>query len=373
MVGIPLESGAAAPVTHQTLTADWRYYPPLSELPASAALRRYAQPSRAHAGLQLVTTLAPLCLCWLATFACVQRGSWIALAFGLPAAAFMCRVFVIFHDCTHRSFLPSARWNDLCGRVLGFLCLTPFGYWRVTHTGHHASVANLDHRGIGDVKTLTVREYLALGRSKRCIYRLYRNPFLLFIVGPAYVFLFRYRTPASAPRISTWLSTQVTNLVLLAVGIIAYATENLGALLLTHLPILWITTSVAVWLFYVEHQFETTYWVRGSDASSREAPVRGSSHVDLPRVLRWFTANIGPHHLHHLNSRIPNYRLYECLEEFPALASVNRLTLVDALRATRLALWDEETHRLVGFETLKRPTTAADASAVPASLYGVRP
>ena len=224
-------------------------------------------------------------------------------------------------------------------------------------------MADLDRRGVGDVNTLTVKEYLALGRGERFFYRLYRNPFLLFIVGPAYVFLLRYRTPTSAPRTSTWLSTQVTNFVLLAVGIVAYWTGNLGALLFTHLTILWVTTSVAVWLFYVQHQFETTYWVRSSDWRFREAALRSSSYVDLPRVLRWFTANIGPHHLHHLNSHIPNYRLYECLEEFPALASVNRLTLVEALRATRLALWDEEARRLVGFEALKRRTSAADASA----------
>ena len=355
MVGICLESRAAAPATHQAVTRDWRFGQPRKELPTAAALRRFAQPSRARAGLQLVTTLAPLCLCWLATFASVHGRSWLALAFALPAAAFMCRVFVIFHDCAHRSFLRSARWNDLCGRILGLLFLTPFGYWRATHTVHHASVADLDRRGVGDVRTLTVSEYLALERGERFFYRLYRNPFLLLVVGPAYVFLFRYRTPMSAPRTSTWLSTQVTNLVLLAVGIVAYWTGNLGALLLTHLPILWISSSVAVWLFYVEHQFETTYWVRGSASHFREASVRGSSHVDLPRVLRWITANIGPHHLHHLNSRIPNYRLYECLEEFPALASVNRLTLAEALRATRLALWDEEARRLVGFETLKAP------------------
>jgi omega-6 fatty acid desaturase (delta-12 desaturase) len=360
MLGISLESTAAAPATHQK-TKDWHLGLSLSEVPTAAALRRFAQPSRARAGSQLVTTLVPFFLCWLATFTCVNRGSWIALVFVLPAAAFMCRIFVIFHDCTHRSFLPSALWNDLCGRVLGFLCLTPFGYWRVTHTSHHASVADLDGRGVGDVKTRTINEYLALGRRERLFYRLYRNPFLLFVVGPAYVFLFRYRTPMSAPRWSNWLSTQLTNLAVLAVGIIAYWAGNLDTLLLTHLPILWITTSVAVWLFYVEHQFETTYWVRGSNWRFREAAVRGSSHVDLPRILRWFTANIGPHHLHHLNSRIPNYRLYECLMDFPALASVNRLTLVEALRATRLALWDEEAHRLVGFEALNHRTRATDA------------
>jgi len=159
------------------------------------------------------------------------------------------------------------------------------------------------------------------------------------------------------------LSTQITNLVLLAVGIAAYWTGNLSALLLTHLPILWITASVAVWLFYVEHQFETTYWVYGSDWRSREAAVRVSSHVDLPRVLRWFTPNVGPHHLHHLDSRTPNNRLYECLEEFPALASLDRLTLFQGLCATRLALWDAEERRLVAFEALKRRTNAADLSA----------
>jgi omega-6 fatty acid desaturase (delta-12 desaturase) len=367
MMGISLEPTAAAPATHQTLTRtrDEHFNLPLSELPTAAVLRRFAQPSRARAGIQLVTTLVPFCLCWLATFGYMQRRSWVALAFVLPAAAFMCRVFVIFHDCTHRSFLPSARWNDLCGRVLGILCLTPLGYWRATHTRHHASVADLDCRGVGDVKTLTVAEYLALGRGKRFFYRLYRNPLILFLVGPAYVFLFRYRTPMSAPRTSTWLSTQLTNLVVLAAGILAYSTGNLGTLLFTHLPILWITTSVAVWLFYVEHQFETTYWVRGPNWRFREAAVRGSSHVDLPRVLRWFTANIGPHHLHHLNSRIPNYRLYECLEQFPALASVNRITLGEALRATRLALWDEEAGRLVGFENLKHRNRATDRSAPP--------
>jgi omega-6 fatty acid desaturase (delta-12 desaturase) len=351
---------AAAQATPRTPIAACDSDRPPGNLPTATALRRFAQPSRERAGMQLATTLVPFGICWLATFAYAHQRSWIALAFALPAAAFMCRAFVIFHDCTHHSFLPSARSNALCGRILGLLFLTPFGYWRLTHIAHHASVADLDRRGLGDVKTLTVSEYLALGVRRRFFYRIYRNPLLLIALGPLYVFLFRYRAPLSAPRTSTWLSTQAMNLVLLGLGIVAYLSGNLSTLLLTHLPILWITTTVVVWLFYVEHQFETTHWARGADWRFREAALRGSSHVDLPILLRWFTANVGPHHLHHLNSRIPNYRLYDCLEEFPALASLNRLSLLEALRATHLAVWDPEAHRLVGFKTVKRSSRAPD-------------
>ena len=258
---------------------------------------------------------------------------------------------MVQHDCSHRSFFKNRHANDWTGRVIGTLTMTPHDCWRQTHAIHHATSGNLDRRGLGAIETLTVDEYRALSPVRRWAYRVYRHPVVLFLIGPAYVFIIEQRLPIGLTRQGwkPWLSAMSTNA---AVAVFITAAILLGgwkALLLVHLPTMLLASSIGVWLFYVQHQFERTYWARRDRWSETEAALQGSSHYDLPGPLRWLTANIGVHHVHHVASRIPFYRLQTVLRDQPELKDVSRLTLPDSLRAIGLALWDEAGQRLVSF------------------------
>ncbi|MGB8044051.1 MAG: fatty acid desaturase, partial [Pseudolabrys sp.] len=257
----------------------------------------------------------------------------------------------IQHDCGHGAFFPKKWANDWVGRVIGVLTLTPYDFWRRTHAIHHATAGNLDRRGIGDVDTLTVREYFARSRWGRLKYRLYRHPLVMFGIGPAYLFLLQHRLPVGMMRggWQPWISTQVTNaaIALIAAGLIWLI--GIKAFFLVHLPITVLAGVFGVWLFYVQHQFEDTFWNESRGWDLHEAALHGSSHYDLPLPLRWFTANIGIHHVHHLHSRIPYYRLPRVLRDHPELREIGRLTLFQSFRCVRLVLWDEVQQRLVSF------------------------
>ncbi len=269
----------------------------------------------------------------------------------VPAGAFLLRLFLIQHDCGHGAFFRHQAINDAVGRVLGVLTFTPYDYWRRSHAIHHASTGNLDARGVGDVDTLTVAEFRALSRTRRCLYRLYRHPVVLFGFGPAYLFLLRHRLPIGMMRKGwrPWLSALGTNASIVAVAGVMIWAIGFKLFLLVHLPITLIAASLGVWFFYVQHQFEQTHWDRGEDWSFHAAALHGSSHYDLPLILRWFSANIGVHHVHHLASRIPFYRLPEVMREVPVLARISRVTLRESFGAVRLVLWDEQKRRLVSF------------------------
>jgi omega-6 fatty acid desaturase (delta-12 desaturase) len=245
--------------------------------------------------------------------------------------------------------------NDWVGRVIGVITLTPYDFWRRTHAVHHASSGNLDRRGMGDITTLTVSEYLALSGFGRLRYRIYRHPLVMFGLGPAYLFVLQHRLPIGLMRggWQPWLSTMATNLAILLVVSIAIWAVGIVPFLLVHLPIMLIGASVGVWLFYVQHQFEDTFWAPDKTWNVHEAALHGSSHYDLPIVLRWFTANIGLHHVHHLCSRIPFYRLPLALRHRPDLADIGRLTLWQSLCCVRLVLWDEAARRLISFRELR--------------------
>jgi omega-6 fatty acid desaturase (delta-12 desaturase) len=240
--------------------------------------------------------------------------------------------------------------------VIGVLTLTPYQYWRKTHAYHHAHSGDLDFRGFGDIDTLTVREYLALPRRRRLAYRLYRHPLILLVVGPAFHFLVKHRYPWDIPRDWTqaWRSVWLTNLALVLVVIAMAWTVGLGRFLLVQAPITLVTCALGVGLFYVQHQFEDTYWHRHEEWDFYDAALEGSSYLVLPRPLQWITANIGLHHVHHLSSRIPNYRLEEAMKANPDLQRVTRVTMRDSLSLLRLTLWDEERNRLIGFRHLRR-------------------
>lgn len=317
-------------------------------------LARYCDPDPKRSVFELLVTAGPFALLWLALVLCLQRGLWAGLVLTLPAAGFLVRLFLIQHDCGHGSFFRRRRTNDAVGRLLGVLTFTPYDYWRRTHAVHHATTGNLDRRGLGDVTLLTVAEYRALPRWRRVAYRLSRHPVVLLGLGPFYLFVLKYRLPVGLMRSGKgpWISTLATDL---AIGVLVVglgATLGFGTLLLIQLPITLISGAIGVYLFYVQHQFEGAYWERQEAWSFHAGALLGSTHCELPPVLRWLTANIGVHHVHHLASRIPSYRLREPLAEHPELRALGRLGLRDSLRCFRLALWDEDAKQLVGFREL---------------------
>jgi omega-6 fatty acid desaturase (delta-12 desaturase) len=274
---------------------------------------------------------------------------WWTLALSVVAAGFLVRLFILFHDCVHASFLPSKPANKWVGRLLGVLVFTPFDDWRLSHLRHHVSYANLDTRGFGDIWTLTLREYLQVPRHKRWLYRLYRNPVVLLGFGAIFNFMLSNRLPNRKVQHKQRMSFVLTNLAIVGVFLVATQTIGWQTYLLIQLPVLWLAGMGGIWLFYVQHQFEGGYWARKSEWDPLRAAMEGSSYYQLPNILRWFSANIGYHHIHHLNARIPNYRLPECYNEVPAVRARKPLTLRQSLTAFRLKLWDESQGKMVAF------------------------
>lgn len=314
-------------------------------------LAAYQAPSHARSILEIVVTAAPLVLLWAAMWASLQVGYWLTLLLAVPAAGLLVRLFIVQHDCSHYAFFRTRALNDWVGRVLGVFTLTPHDFWRRTHAIHHASSGNLDLRGIGDVDTLTVAEYRQRTFMGRLRYRLYRHPLVMFVLGPTYLFVVQHRLPIGLMRAGSqpWISTMGTNVAILAVAAALIWLVGWKDYLLVQAPITAIGATIGVWLFYIQHQFDETLWERDADWSHPVAALHGSSHYDLPQPLRWFSGNIGVHHVHHLCSRIPFYRLPEVLKHHPELADIGRLTLWESLACVRFVLWDETSRRLVSF------------------------
>lgn len=303
---------------------------------------------------QLVTTLVPLVLVIGAMFATVEHAYWATLLLALPAAGLLVRAFIIQHDCGHGSFFASRPVNDFVGRCMSVLTFAPYGLWRREHAQHHATSGNLDRRCAGDIDTFTVSEYLALPLLQRLRYRLYRNPLFLFGIGvPAY-FVILQRLPwmhALSPS-QTWRSVLGLNIGLVLFYAPLFYFFGWSNVLWVGLPVLHVASAAGGWLFFIQHQFEETTWDKAEGWDFQVAALLGSSYYKLPRVLNWFTGNIGLHHIHHLNSMIPNYRLMACLNASPELQSINQLSLRDSLRCARLKLWDETERRLIRFDEL---------------------
>ena len=318
----------------------------------SRALLRYREPDHRRALLEVGITVVPLVALWVLMWLSLKVGYWLTLLLAVPAAGFMVRLFMIQHDCGHGAFFRYRAANNWLGRVLGVLTLTPYDYWKQNHAIHHATSSNLDRRGIGDIVTLTVDEYRSKSRLGRFAYRCYRNALVMFAIGPAYMFILQQRLPFYQMRDGwrPWVSTMATNAAIALVVTVMMWLVGVGPFLMVHLPILLLAASMGVWLFYVQHQFEDVEWARGGDWMHNRAALTGSSYYDLPAVLRWFTANIGIHHVHHLNSRIPYYRLPQVLRDHPELKAVGRLTLWASLRSVRLSLWCEQRKKLIPFK-----------------------
>ncbi len=319
-------------------------------------LKVFKDPRPWRSGFELAITLAPfLVLCGL-MLAAVEAGFFLALALTVPAGLLLLRLFLIQHDCGHGSFLTGRSGNDWLGRGLGVLTLTPYDCWRRSHALHHAGTGNLDARGFGDVDTLTIREYQARTRSGRLLYRVYRHPLVLLGIGPAYLFLLRHRLPIGLMKAGWiyWASAMASNAATVLLLAALVHMFGIGVVVLTLLPVLLIAASMGVWLFYVQHQFEHAHWDHSADWSFHDAALHGSSHLELPPVLRWFTANIGVHHVHHLASRVPFYRLPEVLRAYPRLRDLNRFTALQTLATLPLVLWDEDRRQLVTFDRARR-------------------
>jgi acyl-lipid omega-6 desaturase (Delta-12 desaturase) len=335
-----------AGISEQTVSArDW-----------TKILNRYREPSHTRSVFELIITAGSFALLWVLMLAALKVGYWLTLIVALPAAGCLVRLFMIQHDCGHGSLFRHRLANDWVGRMIGALTLTPYDYWRRSHAIHHASAGDLDHRGVGDITTLTVREYLKLSWWGRLGYRLYRHPIVLFGVGPAYQFILQHRLPVGMMRKGwqPWISTMATNAAIALLMLGAMWLVGVTPFLLVHLPVTLLASSIGVWLFYVQHQFEDTFWAEHPHWTLHEAALHGSSHYDLPGVLRWFTANIGVHHVHHLCSRIPYYRLPQVLRDYPELKGIGRLTLLQSLGCVRLTLWDETRNKLISFAQLRR-------------------
>lgn len=297
---------------------------------------------------QLVNTLVPYVALWYLTYRSLAASIWLAVPLALLSGGFLVRVFIIFHDCTHGSFFKSRLANEWVGCLTGLLCFTPFHRWRREHSIHHASAGDLDRRGTGDVWTLTVQEYLEASRWKRFAYRLARNPFILFLIAPLVLFIVLQRFPAKGARRER-ISVYATNVALALMVVGLSWVFGWMAYLLLQLTVIMVASSVGVWLFYVQHQFEGVYWERGEDWDYEKAALQGSSYYELPRVLQWFSGNIGFHHIHHLSPRIPNYHLEKCHRSEPIFQAVKPVTLFSSLKAFKFRLWDERRRKMVGY------------------------
>jgi len=304
---------------------------------------------------QLLTTLMPYLLLLALMEETIRAGYQygITLALGVPAAGLFARIFIFFHDCTHGSFLPSPRWNRNVGYLFGILTFTAFHDWRRSHAGHHITAGDLDRRGMGDITTMTVEEYLSAAPLQRLAYRLYRHPLILLGIGPLYYFLLRNRYPSPGAKKIDFMSVIFTNLAIAAIVVSASLTIGFRTYFLVQMPVLVMAATLGVWLFYNQHQFEGVYWARHDEWDPWRVVMEGASYYQLPKVLQWVTGNIGFHHVHHMRPGIPNYRLQQCYEAIPELQAVKPLTLRKSLGALRLNLYDEQQRRLVSFRSLK--------------------
>ncbi len=317
------------------------------------AVLRYQEPTLSRSVWQVANTVVSYGVLWYLMYRSVGISYWITLALAIPAAGFLVRLFIIFHDCGHGSFFRSRKANDTLGVITGILTFTPYYQWRHKHAIHHATSSDLDRRGTGDVWTLTVREYLEASRWRRFAYRLARNPVVLFGIAPFFLLVVGQRFPWRKADRRERTNVFGTNLAILGMAALLGWLLGIKAYLTIQVTVLIIAGAVGVWLFYVQHQFEGAYWERRDRWDYMTAALHGSSFYKLPRVLQWFTGNIGFHHIHHLSPGIPNYNLEKCYKGDPLFRDVKRITLLSSLKSATYRLWDEERHTWVGYGDLR--------------------
>lgn len=314
----------------------------------------YEQANTKSSVWQLLNTLVPFFLLWFLAYLSLDVSYVLTLLIAVIAAGFLTRTFIIFHDCTHNSFFKSRKANEVIGTITGIITMFPFRQWQHSHSIHHATSGNLDKRGVGDVWVLTVDEYLSASPKEKLKYRLYRNPIVLFILGPIWAFLVVQRFNKKKAKQKERNNTYLTNVSIVAICALLIWAIGWQSFLLVHLPIFMISGSMGIWLFYVQHQFEDSYFEWDDEWEYVKAAVEGSSFYKLPKVLQWMTGNIGYHHVHHLSPRVPNYHLEDAHNNAEPLKHVPTVTVSSSLKSIRFRLWNEETKSFVGFRDLKR-------------------
>lgn len=302
---------------------------------------------------QIINTLGPFFLLWFLAYQSLSVSYWLALVPIVIAAGFLTRIFIIFHDCTHFSFFKSRRVNRIVGTAMGVLTLFPFDQWGHEHAVHHATSGNLDKRGTGDIWTLTIDEYLAAPLKTRLAYRFYRNPFVMFVLGPIFVFLLKNRFNRKNARKKERNNTYLVNVIIVALIALLCATLGWQEFLLVQGSIFMVSGSIGIWLFYVQHTFEDSYFEEDKEWQYVLAAVEGSSFYKLPKFMQFLTGNIGYHHIHHLSPRVPNYKLEEAHKNSEPLQKVPTISLLTSLKSLRFKLWDEENKTFVSFRGIK--------------------
>jgi acyl-lipid omega-6 desaturase (Delta-12 desaturase) len=315
---------------------------------------KFQQPSTPRALWQITNTLVPYGALWYLMYLGRSVSWWLVVPLAILAGAFLVRIFIIFHDCGHGSYFKSRWANDLTGFIAGVLAFTPYYHWRWEHNIHHATSGHLDKRGVGDIWTLTVQEYLEASRWQKFAYRLARNPFILFGLAPPYLFLIRQRFPSPEASERERHSVWAMNAAIFGTAVALSLVFGVMHYIIIQSIILMVAGGGGVWLFYVQHQFEGAYWERGEDWDYTRAALEGSSFYKLPKILQWFSGNIGFHHIHHLSARIPNYNLERCHRADPLFQQVRPVTLFGSFKSLTFRLWDERRRKLVGFRHLKR-------------------
>ncbi len=327
------------------------------EVPRSewtAIVATYARADVRRAVWQVINTLVPLAALFWAMFYFLDVAPWVTALLVLPGAGLLVRTFIIMHDCSHSSYLPWPKVNDALGFVTGVMTLTPFAQWRRDHALHHASSGDLDRRGHGDVPTITVKEYLERDARGRLIYRLIRHPLSLMLVGPLHLMLNqRFRGRSKATKTKQLYSVWYTNLAIAAAITVSILLWGPRSVLLVYLPCMYVAAAAGIWLFYVQHQFEDAYWESHDEWDYATAAITGSSHLRLHPILQWFTGSIGLHHVHHIGPKIPNFRLQEAHDNHPLFEAAPKMTIGMGVKALRLALYDEDSQRLVRFRDVQ--------------------
>jgi len=326
--------------------------PKLAELKKSVA--PYEEINHTKSVIQILNTMVPFFLLWWAAYASLSVSIWLTIPMIVAASGFLVRTFIIFHDCCHQSFFKSRRANDILGTITGVLTLVPYRQWKNSHSIHHATSSNLDKRGIGDMWVMTVEEYAEASRWKKLYYRVYRNPFVFLIVGPIATFLIEYRFNKKGAKRQERMNTYVTNALI--AGLYAFMIWLIGwqAFVIIQGSIALLSGALGIWLFYVQHQFEETYFEHDDEWSYVKAAVEGSSYYKLPKLLQWLTGNIGFHHVHHLSPKVPNYNLEKAHDATPPLQKATTVTIATSLKALRFRLWDEAGKRFVTFKEAKK-------------------
>lgn len=309
---------------------------------------KYTKPSLAKSWWQLINSFVPYFGLWVAMIYSLQVSYWLTLAISVLAAGFLVRIFIIFHDCGHGSFFKSQLLNRIVSIITGLFVFTPHHKWHHEHHLHHKTVGNLDKRGVGDVKTITVEEYNNYTRWQRLYYRTYRHPITIFIIAPFFLFTMAMRFPGSTQSLKSKLYTHLTTLALVLIVFLISLLIGFKTFLLIQVPVLFFASIAGVWLFYVQHQFEDVIWERTENWDYKAIAMEGSSYLKLPKVLQWFSGNIGFHHIHHLSPKIPNYNLEKCVRE-NVIFQKEALTFWSSIKSVKYRLWDEQKHKLVSF------------------------